>query len=310
MTNFVSRTRGRPARSVQVRRTPRRAASRMPGSIRHVSDTALWVAMYRATESERPDALFHDPHARRMAGERGAAILRALPFGEALGWTLIVRTRLIDDAVQRGIANGARTVLNLGAGLDTRAFRLDLPASLRWFDVDLAPVIAHRRRCLAGEIARCEHTHVEADLLNAEACGELLARLRDAGGPTLVISEGLLVYLAPEQVERLARRLHDEPSMRWWVTDVVTPLLARIVGSFWQPALAGCPFRFAPAEATKVFEGFGWREREFRSIWEESIHLQRTMPLAAWWTSLGQFALPSLHEATRRMSGVVLLERA
>jgi O-methyltransferase involved in polyketide biosynthesis len=39
--------------------------------IRNVSDTARWVAMYRAQESARPDALFHDPWAERLGGDRG-----------------------------------------------------------------------------------------------------------------------------------------------------------------------------------------------------------------------------------------------
>lgn len=309
MTTRLSDMRVRAARSVRARSASHRTPART-GSIRDVSDTALWVAMYRAIESERSDALFRDPHARRMAGERGAAILRALPFGESLGWALIVRTRLIDEAVERAIANGARTVLNLGAGLDTRAFRLNVPGALRWFDVDLPPIVEHRRRCLGEEAAGCEHAHLAADLQSAEACADLLARVRACGGPTLVLSEGLLVYLEPEQVGRLARHLHDEPSIRWWVTDVVTPLMARMVGTVWQPALAGAPFRFTPADSTKVFAALGWRETEFRSIWEESIRLQRTMPLAAWWTSLGKFAMPTLHEATRRMSGVITLEPA
>jgi hypothetical protein len=178
MTTRLSDMHFRSARSMRVRNASRRTSA-TPGSIRDVSDTALWVAMYRAIESERPDALFHDPHARRMAGERGTAILRALPFGESLGWALIVRTRLIDEAVERAIANGARTVLNLGAGLDTRAFRLNVPSSLRWFDVDLPPIVEHRRRCLGGEAARCEHAHVAADLQSADACSELLR----ASGP-------------------------------------------------------------------------------------------------------------------------------
>lgn len=42
--------------------------------LRHVSDTARWVAMDRALESERPDALFRDPYARRLAGTEGAAL--------------------------------------------------------------------------------------------------------------------------------------------------------------------------------------------------------------------------------------------
>ena len=46
--------------------------------IRNVSDTARWVAFYRAMESERPDAVFRDPFARRLAGERGEAIVRTV----------------------------------------------------------------------------------------------------------------------------------------------------------------------------------------------------------------------------------------
>ena len=49
--------------------------------IRNVSDTASWVAVYRAMESERPDAHFNDPYARRLAGERGQAIVDAMPRG-------------------------------------------------------------------------------------------------------------------------------------------------------------------------------------------------------------------------------------
>jgi O-methyltransferase involved in polyketide biosynthesis len=40
--------------------------------VRNISDTALWVAHYRAVESERADAHFHDPYARALAGERAA----------------------------------------------------------------------------------------------------------------------------------------------------------------------------------------------------------------------------------------------
>jgi methyltransferase (TIGR00027 family) len=105
--------------------------------IRHVSDTALWVAIYRAQESEQADAQFHDPYARRMAGKRGEEIVRSLPHGQSMAWSMIVRTAVMDEVILRCIARGARTVLNLGAGLDTRPFRLALPRALRWIDVDL-----------------------------------------------------------------------------------------------------------------------------------------------------------------------------
>ena len=51
-------------------------------SIETISDTALWVATYRAMESERPDAIFRDPFARRLAGSRGQAIVDLMKQGE------------------------------------------------------------------------------------------------------------------------------------------------------------------------------------------------------------------------------------
>src|SRR5437773_1190282 len=71
------RNRRRPAWSGTVtarRRHGPQSSTPMTTAIRSVSDTALWVAMYRAYESERADALFSDPYARRLAGPRGEAI--------------------------------------------------------------------------------------------------------------------------------------------------------------------------------------------------------------------------------------------
>jgi hypothetical protein len=95
--------------------------------IRNVSDTALWVAIYRAMESERPDAIFRDPYARRLGGERGQAIVDAMPRGKVMSWPMVVRTAVMDEIVLRCVRQGAATVLNLAAGLDARPYRLDLP---------------------------------------------------------------------------------------------------------------------------------------------------------------------------------------
>ncbi len=279
--------------------------------IRHVSDTAFWVAMYRALESERPDAHFQDPYARRMAGQRGEEILRELPYAQSMAWSMAVRTVLMDEIILRCIAQGARTVLNLGVGLDTRAFRLALPHALCWFDVDLPDMVAHRRRCLAGETAACIHTHIAADLNDASAREEVLLLARASGGPLLVVTEGLLVYLQPEQVSSLAQRLHAESLARWWLTDLITPLSLVTAGMLWQSHLFSthAPFRFAPDNSARFFEPLGWREAEFRSTWDESLRLRRPMPLAWMWNAFGKPSLPGAHEGLRRMSGVALLER-
>lgn len=88
--------------------------------IENVSDTARWVAMYRAIESARPDALFRDPYAGRLAGERGQRIVDGMPGGRSFGWPMVVRTRVFDDIIEREIAAGIDRVVNLAAGLDMR----------------------------------------------------------------------------------------------------------------------------------------------------------------------------------------------
>lgn len=99
--------------------------------INDVSDTAFWIANYRATESERPDALFRDPLARRLAGERGRAIAADMPAARITEWSVVMRTVIIDSFIMSAIAEGVTTIVNLGAGLDTRPYRLELPAHQR-----------------------------------------------------------------------------------------------------------------------------------------------------------------------------------
>ena len=95
-----------------------------------------------------------------VAGERGRQIARELPFGQSMAWSIVVRTVLMDEIILRCIAHGARSVVNLGAGLDTRAFRLPLSADLYWFDFDLPDMVAHRYQ---QEAIKCDSSMTEKD---------------------------------------------------------------------------------------------------------------------------------------------------
>src|SRR5437870_5092142 len=112
--------------------------------IRDISDTARWVAVYRARETERSDALFKDPFARALAGERGEHIARALPYADKTSWSFIARTVLFDRIVDNAVAGGVDLVVNLAAGLDTRPYRMSLPSSLRWVEADLPEILDYK----------------------------------------------------------------------------------------------------------------------------------------------------------------------
>ena len=277
--------------------------------IRNVSDTASWVAIYRAMESERPDALFDDPYARRLGGERGEAIVKALPRGASMSWPMVVRTAVMDEIVLRCVHEGAATVLNLAAGLDARPYRLALPPTLRWLHVDLPDMVDYFRENMAGETPHCALEFIPADLRDVGARRAVFARAAEKG-PVLAITEGLLIYLEPDQVAELARDLHDVARATWWLTDLASPMLLKMLERRWSPKLreGNAPFRLGPAEGTAFFEPLGWREAEFRSTWDESFRLNRTMPGAWLWKFLSKFQSQRRQEEGRRMSGIVLLQ--
>jgi methyltransferase (TIGR00027 family) len=278
--------------------------------IENISDTARWVAFYRAMESERPDAIFHDPFARRLAGEKGEEIVRGLKRGRAMAWALIGRTAVFDEIIMERIRQGADLVVNLAAGLDARPWRLPLPPSLRWVDVDLPGILEYKTETLRGSRPVCDYEAVPADLTVAGVRGALLERLGEGARDALIVSEGLLLYLTEEQVGGIARDLHAVPGFRWWLIDLVSPRLLTMMTRNWGKSVeqGNAPFRFAPAESTGFFRPFGWREVEFRSAMEEAQRLRREMPLMWLGRFINRFSAARREEA-RRMSGMVVLER-
>src|SRR5258708_29524058 len=110
--------------------------------IRNISDTARWVAVYRARETERTDAVFRDPFARGLAGERGEQIAASMSFAEKNSWPFVARTWLIDQVISSQVKLGTDMVINLAAGLHARPYRMNLPRSLPRIQVDLPEILA------------------------------------------------------------------------------------------------------------------------------------------------------------------------
>ena len=240
--------------------------------IRNISDTALWAATYRARETERHDALFRDPFARRLAGERGERIASEATTPIDTTWAWVMRTYLIDRAIRVRVETGTKTVLNLAAGLDARPYRMDLPESLRWIEVDLPELLAYKEQALAAERPKCALERVALDLTDATARRELFESL--AGG--LVITEGLLLYLSDEQVAALADDLHSA-GFDHWIFELASPALLKFMQASTgrQTAEAGAPMRFAPRQGVGFFERFGWRAVSVESVFETAMALGR-----------------------------------
>jgi methyltransferase (TIGR00027 family) len=275
--------------------------------IRHISDTALWVTVYRAQESERADAVFRDPYARKLAGDRGMEIAAAMPFAQRHAWTYVARTWLIDQIIAREVGSGTDLVINLAAGLDSRPYRIPLPAPLRWVEVDLPGMLDYKQQVLAAERPVCALERVPLDLRNTAARHALFQRLGDEGKRVAIISEGLLIYFEVGEAAELARDLAARSSFRRWVTDLTSPALLKMLQKTIGGPLdsVGSPLKFAPREGPEFFAPCGWKSVETRSLLQTAAKLRR---LSFGMRLLSLLPDPAGRKPDRPWSGVCVLE--
>ncbi|WP_433655949.1 SAM-dependent methyltransferase [Nocardia sp. CA-128927] len=185
-----------------------------------VAMTAIGVAVVRVLESDRPDRLYDDPLAQVFVdaakrgfvetedgGERWAK-LEALADVFYEGRTLSVR--LVDDQVTEAVEQGCRQVVVLGAGLDTRAFRLGLPPDIRFFELDLPELFAFKEPILTSvqAVPTCDRRVVGIDL-RADWAEALRVNGFRPDLPTHWVDEGVLGYLSRAEALRVAETLTE-----------------------------------------------------------------------------------------------------
>ena len=163
-----------------------------------VSDTAITMAAVRACESRRAAPLFIDPFAAKLAGTEAVAKAQSKvddsdnqgrPFGQ-------VRTKFLDDFLLARAADCSQVVL-LGAGLDTRAYRLNLPPNLVLFELDRPEIIDYKRQILAEDMPTCDRRAIATDLAN-NTWLDLIIEAGFQPGPTHHLATGR-VYLLPKR---------------------------------------------------------------------------------------------------------------
>jgi methyltransferase (TIGR00027 family) len=246
-------------------------------TIRSVSDTALWVAYFRALETKRPDGLFRDPYAERLAGEHGFHLAQTLPDGNKHEWAWVARTYLFDQFLARAIQDGADLVLNLAAGLDARPYRMDLPPMLQWVEVDLPEIISYKKEILSDEKPKCRLERISLDLSDVSGRRQLFAELGARATKVVVASEGLLIYFATEEVASLAQDLSAQNRFQDWIIDLASPgqlkLMQRTTGK--QLSEAGAAFKFGPSEGANFFAPYGWESKDVRGLLKTAAEFKR-----------------------------------
>lgn len=246
-------------------------------SVRNVSDTARWVAYFRARETGRIDALFRDPFAERLAGERGFQIANTLPDGNKHEWAWVARTYLFDQFVAREIEGGADLILNLAAGLDSRPYRMNFPASLQWVEVDFPEILSYKEDILRAEKPKCRLERIGLDLADISERRSVFADINQRAKRIATMSEGLLIYFEANEVASLATDLATRDNFASWIIDLASPgqlkLMQRSTGK--QLSEANAAFKFGPPEGAKFFERHGWEPKEVQGFLKTAAQLGR-----------------------------------
>jgi len=275
--------------------------------IRNISDTARWVAVYRARETQRKDAVFRDPFAQRLAGERGEQIAALMSFAEKNSWPFVARTWLIDQVISSQVKLGTDMIVNLAAGLDSRPYRMNLPASLQWIEVDLPEILTYKEDVLRSQMPACHVERVRLDLSDVPARRELFSELGRKANRALVVSEGLVIYLDEKEVTSLGQDLAVAPSFQHWILDLTSPALLKMLEKKIGAPLdkAGAPLKFAPREGPDFFKRSGWKPVEIHSVMHAAAKLNR---LPFFLRLIAKISSPAF-QAKRPWSAVCLLGR-
>jgi methyltransferase (TIGR00027 family) len=279
--------------------------------IDHVSDTAFWVAYYRAKEGERADAMFSDPLAHKLLDERGKKIADSMgAISMYSEWSVLLRTVIIDRFIYALLKDGVDAVINLGAGLDTRPYRLDLPSDLNWIEVDHQGIIDHKERLLVDEQPKCKLTRFAVDLADAEIRKEFLRNVAPDAKKALILTEGVVVYLGEEHVRDLGNDLHAEERFTYWITEYfhssIYPMLQHPARS---AVMKNAPFQFFPDDWFAFFEKIGWREKETGYSGDVALEFNRFPPMTEEQRKAVEAMTDEEKRESLRRNGYTVLER-
>ena len=275
--------------------------------ISDVAETALWMASIRAKETQRRDAIFEDSLAAELCGDRGHEIARAIPQAVQTAWGVVIRTSAIDRLIEVCIDRGVDTVVNLGAGLDTRPYRMRLPSALRWIEVDLPQITEAKDAKLKTASPVCHLERISLDLSNRARRAEALAEIGAAAKNTLLITEGLIPYFSNDQIAALARELGAIPSFRYWIQDFDNAGERRKMPKSWDAVFEAAPVRFQVQNWFEFFARLGWVPIQTITSAEEAERVHRPYPF----TFPGGLLMRTLPVAMRRRileaTGAVLM---
>lgn len=256
--------------------------------ITDVTDTALWVAAYRAQESKRADALFNDPFADLLIGNMGELIALKTQGSRYTAWSVVIRTLIIDEFIENLLSKNIDTVVNLGAGLDTRPYRLNMNSDLRWIEVDFPKIIDLKNEKLKEAQPKCHLERLSLDLSDENIRDQFLNDVARTSNNVLVITEGVVPYLSNDDAHSLVSALKKHEQFKFWITEYYSPEILKFLRTPKRlDQMKNAPFLFYPENWFMFFKERGWNEVTTKFFGIESRKHGRTPPTPGWLKSSG-----------------------
>ncbi len=257
--------------------------SAVNSEINHVTDTAIWVAAYRAEESARKDALFKDQFAGLLVGDTGKLVATRTQGSRYTAWSVVIRTLIIDEFIMSLFDENIDTVINLGAGLDTRPYRLNLPKNLKWIEVDFPRIIEHKNEKLKDQSPICNLERVSLDLSDEIERENFFKKISENSRNVLLITEGVVPYLSNKDAKSLADSLFRFKNFTYWITEYYSPEILEFLRTPKRlDQMKNSPFLFYPENWFSFFRESGWNEMRTKYFGLESEKHGRTPPTPGW----------------------------
>lgn len=254
----------------------------MEKDFNHISETAHWIAAIRAMETAGTKPAIDDPLAARLAGDGGFDMARSMPHPKAMAFAMIVRTTAIDRLIMAALNKNVDHVINLGAGLDTRPYRLKLPPALKWTEVDYPELINYKEAKLAGEHPHCILKRIGCDLSDTAQRRALLRQLSDESKCALVITEGVIGYLRNEDAEQLSKDIFAEKNLRYWLQDYSQGKMRRHKqANDLLRRMKRVPILFDVEWPLQLFSSHGWKIEEDIHILDEADRIGKELPMSS-----------------------------
>lgn len=220
-------------------------------------------------DAEREKPVCGDTYARSFMNEQGLRILETFKDETAPNLSNVGRHRIIDDLLRQELsANSDLTVVIIGAGFDTRAFRL--PAGT-WVELDEPQVITYKEERLPAATSDNELQRISIDF----ATDSLEEKLASFSGrsPVAVVIEGVLMYLEEAAIDQLLQTLRRLFPQHKLICDLMNrEFFEKNAGTVHEKLTGmGATFKFTVDNPADVFVKNGYRQIEKIPIVEKAV---------------------------------------